>query len=270
MKNLEFGEYDKYIAFAEKTLKSCGQIILKWHNKQSPDLKLYLNEYVASLVNQKIDNSIKKTFPTHSLFTKGRESTEEAQYEWICDPLDGAFIYSQGFASCVISMTLVHHKKPIITAIYQPFTKDMYLAIDQHGVYKNGQPIQSSHNELKAYTCLDEEWWPDAFYDVDHVVHGIARDYRMYPLHFGSVVLSACLIAEGKLTATLFGGRLVGKNHEAAAVMLLMKESKGKYTDLTGTPISFVGTMHGFIISTTEAHAQILESVKKYLEQPIS
>ena len=263
-------KYEKYIQFAKDTLLGCSNIILKWHEKESPDSTLYLNEYVAKCVNEYIQDKINEIFPNHFLFTKGSRDIGDVEYEWICDPLDGAFIYSKGFTSCVISMTLVHNGSPIIAVIYQPFTKDFYIAIDNEGVYKNNQRIHVSHEGLKEFGCIEEEWWPDAYYDVDHVVHNIARDYRMYPLHFGSVVYSACLIAESKLTATLFGGRLVGKNHEAAAVMLLMKEAGGKYTDLTGRNIDFKGTMHGFIISTTESHPQILESVKKYLETPIA
>ena len=264
-----FNETEKFIQFAKETLLGCSDIILKWYEKESPDKTLYLNEYVAKCVNEFIQKRIDNVFPTHSLFTKGSRDVGDVEYEWICDPLDGAFIYSKGFTSCVISMTLVHNGEPIIAVIYQPFTKDFYTAAQNNGVYKNGQRIHVSHDELKEFGCIEEEWWPDAYYDIDHVVHNIARDYRMYPLHFGSVVYSACLIAEGKLTATLFGGRLVGKNHEAAAVMLLMKEAGGKYTDLTGKNIGFKGAMHGFIISTIESHPQILESVKKYLETPI-
>ena len=263
-------EYGKYIKFAKETLSNCGEIILRWYEKESPDNTLYLNEYVAKCVSNYIQKRINKFFPNHSLFTKGSRDVGNIEYEWICDPLDGAFIYSKGFTSCVISITLVHNGDPIIAVIYQPFTKDFYIAIKNEGAYKNNQKICASHDKLKEFGCIEEEWWPDAYYDIDHVVHNIARDYRMYPLHFGSVVYSACLIAEGKLTAALFGGRLVGKNHEAAAVMLLMKEAGGKYTDLTGKKIGFKGTMHGFIISTTESHSQILESVKKYLETPIA
>ena len=264
-----FDKYDEYVKFAEDTLIKCGDIILDWYEKESPSKKLYLNEYVAGCVNKLIEKEIDLNFPNHHLFTKGSRDIGELKYEWICDPLDGAFIYSKGFTSCVISMTLVHNGIPIVAVIYQPFTKDFYVAVHNQGVYKNGILVRTNNKGLEEYGCIDEEWWPDAYYDVDHVVHHIARDYRMYPLHFGSVVYSACLIAEGKLTATLFGGRLVGKNHEAAAVMLLMKESGGRYTDLDGTDIGFRGTMHGFIISTSKAHSAIMESVKKYLETPI-
>jgi myo-inositol-1(or 4)-monophosphatase len=268
--NGRIDKYKEYIDFAKVTLVECGKIARKWHGKECPDNNLFINEYVSNLVNSQILKSLNETFPTHALFTKGSNEVGEAEYEWICDPLDGAFIYSRGLTNCVISMTLVHDGIPIVAAIYQPFSDDFYIAAQDCGVFKNDKPIHIGHEKLCKFRCINEEWWPGAYYDIDNVVHNIARQYETYPLHFGSVVYSACLVAEGKLTASLFGGRLVGKNHEAAAVMLLMKEAGGAYTDLSGAKIGFKGIMHGFIISTKEAHAEIMRSVEKYLETKIA
>lgn len=257
--------YREYREFAESVLKECGEIVVEWRGKKSPVEGLYLNEAVSKYVSEHIAKRIEESYPAHCLYTKGSRDVGEVEYEWICDPLDGAFVYYKGLTSCVISMTLVHGGNPIIAAIFQPFTHDMYLAMDGCGVRKNGVLLEHNKQKLEKYMCIDEEWWPEAYYDIDRVVHGLSREYEMYPIHLGSVVYSACLVVEGVFTATLFGGRLVGKNHEAAAVMLLMKESGGRYTDLNGDEIGFKGTMFGFIISTRQAHDQILTGVKKYI-----
>ncbi len=86
-------KYKKYIDFAKVTLAECGKIARKWHGKECPDNNLFINEYVSNLINSQILKSLNETFPTHALFTKGSNEVGEAEYEWICDPLDGAFIY---------------------------------------------------------------------------------------------------------------------------------------------------------------------------------
>ena len=258
-------KYVKYIDFAEHVLKDCGEIARKWHGKKSPDSNLYLNEVVSSYINDFINKSLKNHFPEHRLFTKGSIDSGSRGYEWICDPLDGAFIYTKGLTSVVISMTLVHDGVPIVACIYQPFRDEMYVAVKGGGVTKNSINLGINEQKLEKFACINEEWWPAAAYDVDKVVHRLSRQYLLYPLHIASVVYSACLISEGVLTATLFGGRLVGKNHEAAAVMLLMEESGGKYTDLNGNKIGFEGVMHGFIISSSNAYADVFAGVKETL-----
>lgn len=258
-------EYKEYVNFADEVLRECGKIILEWRGKPSPIEGLYLNEAVSKYVSDHIFERLKEVYPNHNLYTKGSHDIGKIEYEWICDPLDGAFVYYKGLTSCVISMTLVHNGTPIIAAIYQPFMNDMYLAVENCGVTKNGVRLETNHQKLEKFMCIDEEWWPDAAYDIGKIVHGLSHEYSMYPIHLGSVVYSACLVVEGILTATLFGGRLTGKNHEAAAVMLLMQEAGGRYTDLNGTKIGFKGTMYGFIISTENSFDQIRDGVNRYL-----
>ncbi len=265
MQNSQF-DYSNLATFLEVVLRECGDIITTWHQRQSPSNK-YLNEYVTTEVNNHILSKLKNELPGHELFTKGSADTGTKEYEWICDPLDGAFIYSKGMTSVVISMTLVHGGEPVLAGIYQPFLKDLYLATVRKGITKNGQKLPRISRGLTKYEAINAEWWPAASYNVDQVVRKLSIEHDLYPLHIGSVVYSACLVAEGTLVASLFGGHLVGKNHEAAAVMLLMQEAGGKYTDLRGHNIGFEGVIPGFIISTPEAFSDILSNVEDEMKK---
>lgn len=260
-KNLD---YKKYIPFLGNTLRECGVIVVSSH-KNIPPKGLHLNEVVSANVSQLIQKSITAHYPQHHLYTKGSQDNGVEDYEWICDPLDGAFIYTKGFSSVVISMTLVCKGTPVLTGILQPFSSDLYVAVKDQGVTKNHQQLKEISSPLERYGMINSEWWPAAAYDVDTLAHNLSIKYELYPVHIGSVVYSACLVAEGVLTACIFGGKLIGKNHEAAAVMLLMQEIGGQYTDLFGETVGFTGAINGFIISTKQAHSAIVKEAKKIL-----
>lgn len=256
-----YGRNKQYVDFAERVLRDCGKIVVDWRGKDITGGR-YLNEIVTELVNKTIEEALSRELPTHRLFTKGSFDMGDDGYEWICDPLDGAFLYSKGLTNVVISMTLVHRGEPMVAAIYHPFLDEMYIAVQGCGVRKNQKLISRSAQKLEKFSAINVEWWPAAAYNVDSVVHTLSVKYELYPLHIGSVVYSACLVAEGVLAASLFGGRLVGKNHEAAAVMLIMQEAGGYYTDLQGKPIGFTGVIEGFIISSQESFQAVLAGVK--------
>lgn len=260
----ELQDNRRYVPFLKDTLQQCGLIVVDWFGKKSPDAR-YLNEVVSSNVNSCISAAITKYYPDHHIYTKGSTDNGEQDYEWICDPLDGAFIYTKGLKSVVISMTLVHRGVPVLTGILAPFSDDFYFAIKGGGVFKGDTPLSKITRPLEQYGMINAEWWPAAEYDVDVVAHDLCKAYQLYPIHIGSVVYSACLVAEGVLTASIFGGKLVGKNHEAAAVMLLMEEAGGRYTNLFGEDIGFEGIIDGFIISTKQAHPSIVEEARKIL-----
>ena len=224
---------------------------------------VHLNEYVASLVNDKLRTSLLVEYPTHNLFTKGSQDIGNCEFEWICDPLDGAFIYSKGFTNVALSMTLVHNGIPVLVGIELPFLGNTYIAQKGKGVTKNDTKLIPLRTKLEKFAMINAEWWPAATYDVDRLVHSLSDKYHLYPIHIGSVVYSACMVAEGALVASLFGGLLIGKNHEAAAVMLLMQEIGGQYTDLNGQAIGFTGAIHGFVISgNNDVHDQLIVACK--------
>lgn len=258
-------DYKNYVPFLESTLRDCGVIVVDSH-KDTPPKGLYLNEVVSANVSNLIRKAIIAHYPHHHLYTKGSKDNGVREYEWICDPLDGAFIYTKGFSSVVISMTLVHKGTPVLTGILQPFSNDMYVAVKDQGVTKNKQQLKEISNPLGRYGMINSEWWPAAEYDVDTLAHNLSIAHELYPVHIGSVVYSACLVAEGVLVACVFGGKLIGKNHEAAAVMLLMQEIGGRYTDLFGKTVGFKGVINGFIISTKQSHGVIVNEAKKILD----
>ncbi|MFZ1301856.1 MAG: inositol monophosphatase family protein [Candidatus Microsaccharimonas sp.] len=251
----------QFASFAQLVARSNGDIMREHEELDAsllPDGQ-YLNEIVAQKINDNINNFIKEHFPTHRMYKKGDSLDAHVGFEWICDPLDGAFCYSQGYRISVTSVTLTLDGESLVSAVYDPWNDRMYSAIKNQGAWVNGKPIHVNKRPLEKYTLINREWWPAAAFDVDTVLHTTAEETGAYIVHQGSVIHSACLVASGVFGGSVFGGHVRGKNHEVAAAKLIVEEAGGKITDLNGENIGFIGDIKGFIISNDTLHNDLVK-----------
>lgn len=261
--------HKEFFEFAQQVARSNGAIMREYEHADPGSLPegQYLNEVVATLINENINGMIEEHFPDHRMYKKGDSNAVHVGYEWICDPLDGAFCYSLGYRVSVTSVTLTLDGESIVSAVYDPWNDRMYAAIKGEGAWMNGMPIHTNERTLQKYTMLNSEWWPAAAFDVDTTLHAIAEKTGAYLVHQGSVIHSACLVASGVFAGSVFGGFVRGKNHEVAAAKLIVEEAGGTITDLAGNPIGFIGDIRGFIISNTTLHDDLVAEFKPLLKE---
>ena len=63
---------------------------------------------------------------------------------WIVDPLDGTTNMIHDYRLSAVSIALCERKKPVIGLIWQPYTREMFLAEAGKGAFLNGRPIRVS------------------------------------------------------------------------------------------------------------------------------
>jgi len=254
---------EAFSLFAQEVARSNGTIMRTFESTPKYDLPedQYLNEFVSNKINDNIAELIKEHYPEHTMYKKGGSLDQHVGYEWICDPLDGAFCYSVGYRVSVTSVTLTKDGESIVSAVYDPWNDRMYAAIKGGGAWLNGQPIQVNDSPLRKYTMINSEWWPAAAFDIDTPLHEVAVETGVYLVHQGSVIHSACLVASGVFAASLFGGFVQGKNHEVAAAKLIVEEAGGRISDLVGEDIGFIGDIRGFIISNGALHDDLVTRI---------
>lgn len=68
----------------------------------------------------------------------------EASRMWVVDPLDGTFNFSRGLPLCCSSVGLWEAGQPVLGAIYNFFTNELFSGIVGQGAWLNGQPIATS------------------------------------------------------------------------------------------------------------------------------
>src|SRR4051812_43111403 len=79
--------------------------------------------------NALVLKTIKTRFPDHSILSEeGDDFSEEHDYVWICDPVDGTHNFSHGVPTATFALALVHKGEPMLCVILDPFLKRLFYA----------------------------------------------------------------------------------------------------------------------------------------------
>jgi myo-inositol-1(or 4)-monophosphatase len=180
---------------------------------------------------------LRSEFPAHAIVAEeGGASgpSASAEYQWHVDPLDGTTNFAHGFPVFAVSLGLLHRGEPLIAAIYNPVTREMFTAIHGRGAYANGAPIHvSSVGKLSrsllatGFPSHKRMQNPNIRYYWEFTLrsHGIRRA--------GAAALDLCSVACGHFEGFWEFGL---KSWDTAAGILLVREAGGKVTNFAGEP----------------------------------
>jgi fructose-1,6-bisphosphatase/inositol monophosphatase family enzyme len=265
-------ELKEYLDFAVEVAKESGKIMIDLKNlkKPFPSGQEYLNQHVASVIEDNTLLKINEQFPSHGLF--GKKVTDN-KLEWICDYIDGAYSYSRGFDISVTSVALTLNGKTVVSAVFNPWNNTLYSAAKGMGFFINGSKqslsINAEPTNLKD-SIIDVEWWPNAGYDIDTALHHFSLQEGPYILHLSSIIYAACLVCSGVFVAAALGKKMIGKNHEIAAISLITEESGCILTDLFGIDTISSGqtddqVIEGLLFSKPDIHKKLTNFFKDNL-----
>lgn len=161
----------------------------------------------------------------------GEEQTNEPLGDgltWIIDPIDGTTNFIHGYRFSSISVALLKDRTPIVGAIYQPYTDEMFYAEKGKGAELNGHPMHvTSHDLPNALVGFGT-----APYNVE-----LAQKSLEVALRFlyesadlrrsGSAALDLAYVAAGRQDVFF---ELLLKPWDYAAGALLVQEAGGVFT----------------------------------------
>jgi myo-inositol-1(or 4)-monophosphatase len=149
---------------------------------------------------------------------------------WIVDPIDGTKALVNRIPEFCISIALVEQGAPIVAAILNPSTDELFTAVRGGGLYLNGTGVTHS-----------------PAHDVDPVIMVSAWEFRTgrwsslaetaqcRPMY--SIANALTLVAAGRVQATF---TIEPENEwDLAAGVLLIEESGGAISDGAGKPFTF-------------------------------
>src|SRR3954463_5905859 len=68
--------------------------------------------------------------------------SEEAEYRWVVDPVDGTANYVAGVPWCAYSLALVDASGPVVGVVADPYRAQIYAAARGRGARANGKPVR--------------------------------------------------------------------------------------------------------------------------------
>lgn len=220
--------YERARNVAEEAAKSAGEQMTKIHGdvdnvtyKKDKSDMVTEADYQAERI---ISTTIKNEFPEHMVLSEESwvEDSENSEYKWVIDPLDGTGNFAHGNPNYSISIALVRDNEPVVGLVYQPETDEVFSAIKGRGATADGHQISVSGSDTIDESMMLSGYDPDGdftteFYQKTQGVRAI-----------GSAALNMCYLATGAADAMW---EYDTYPWDVAAGMLILKEAGGKITN---------------------------------------
>ena len=149
---------------------------------------------------------------------------------WIVDPIDGTKALVNRMPEFCISAALVKRGVPVVAAIFNPSTDELFTAVRGGGLFLNGARVTLSPAPdfnpvimVSAWEFRSDRW------------STLAETTRCLPMY--SIANALALVAAGRVQAVF---TIEPENEwDLAAGVLLIEESGGAISDAAGKPFIF-------------------------------
>lgn len=185
-------------------------------------------------------------------------ASQDSEFLWIVDPLDGTTNFVHGFPFFCVSIALAYKGEVIIGVIYDPTRDEMFVAEKGKGSYMHGHTNRVSPDTRLEESIIAVGFNPDPLAAPINLKGITALSDKARSLRAGgSAALHLAYVAAGRL-----GGYYeVNLNAwDSAAGALMVKESGGLVTDTAGNPYH-IG-VRNVIASNSSIHQELLEVIK--------
>ena len=225
-----------------------------WTRKAQNDLVTAAD--VAS--ERAILETIRRTFPKHSVLAEESGAEGEAEETWIIDPLDGTTNFVHGYPFASVSVALAVGTEVVVGAVYDPLRRELFWAERGCGAFVNGEPLRVSGTTRLRDSLLATGFPFRAHEDLDTYLAVFKELFvaTSGARRAGSAALDLSYVACGRVDGFW---EFYLKPWDTAAGALLVREAGGEVTDLFGGP-SFRQAGH-ILASNGRLHPNLLEHV---------
>lgn len=242
--------------------------ILKYFNGQ---FKISNKEGVNNLVTEAdhaaekaIMAVIRKTYPDHFILSEeAGELSQQSDYKWIIDPIDGTINFAHGIPINCVSVAVEYKGEVIMGAVYNPHLDEFFMAEKGKGATLNGNPISVSHKEKAIHACL-VTGFPYTYINMPNGPLEVFDRFirKGVPVRrLGSAAIDLCWVACGR-----FDGFYEHKLEawDSAAGFLIVEEAGGRVTDFDGNPYS--PYQHRILATNGRIHDEMLDVINQRKE----
>lgn len=193
-----------------------------------------LVSYVDRAAEERLVEGLRQLVPGAAFLTEeGTVAQEEAEYQWIIDPLDGTTNYLYGLPLYAVSVALRRGDELRLGLVYEVGQDELFTAKRGGGAYCNGLPIRVSGAEQ-----LEQALFATGFPYRDYgrleafnrlLTHFYRRSRGLR--RFGSAATDLAYVACGRFSGFFEYGL---SPWDVAAGVLLVVEAGGQVSDFQG------------------------------------
>jgi len=226
---MSYAQYESMLGSVKRLLETVGAYQKKLFRSGKPGGggEKSAREFVSGVdieSESRIREGLNGIFREASFFGEETEQTFGERYTWIVDPIDGTVNYLSGFDVWSISVALFEGRKPILGAVYKPYTGEFFHAIRGKGAFHGEKPLHRAETLIlkdsliaTAFPYRSRDTADDFFRSAQDVLYkcrGIRR--------IGSAALDLSYVASG-----YFQGywEVDLKPYDVAAALLMLEET---------------------------------------------
>lgn len=209
--------------------REAGRIILSFgefhveekegHGNFVTDVDCAVQEYLAKALGDLLPGSC----------FIGEEQENDALTDaptWVIDPVDGTCNLIHNYRQSAVSIALLEGRQPVLAAVYQPYTDELFFAIKGCGATLNGEKISvSSHPFERALVCFGTSPYHAALAERSMKLALAFLQNAADIRRSGSAALDLAYIAAGRQDAYF---EITLKPWDFAAGALLVTEAGGR------------------------------------------
>lgn len=257
--------FSKELEFAKAVAKKAGEAILAGFSHSTVTIKSNISPVTQTdiKVSKIVQEEIKNNFPTHSLLDEEIQNTEsDAEYLWICDPIDGTIPFSHQTPTSMFSLAFCHNKKPVVAVIYDPYMNRMLYTQRGEPTYCNGKKSEVKKGQLERgdIVYLNPYWFKSFDYNI---FYAECKKMNLIVSDIQSYVYQSMLVALGITKAAVMWRCFPW---DRAASLLIVENAGGTTVDETSNSIEIFGKGEAVVSSNKESQKSMLDLVRRCLE----
>lgn len=193
-----------------------------------------LVSYVDKSAEEQLVKGLQKILPEAGFITEEQTiTTDQKEYMWVIDPLDGTTNFIHQLPIYSVSIGLLKNNVPIIGVVYEPNRDELFYAWHTGGAFLNGKKIQvKQNNELgkallaTGFPYYDFDMMPKYLNTLQHFLK-ISQGMR----RMGSAAVDLAYVACGRFDGFFEYGL---SPWDVAGGIVLVQEAGGKTSTFTG------------------------------------
>lgn len=256
---------DADLGLAVEIAREAGALSLEWLQKGAKSWDKSPGNPVTEAdiaVNDLIAKRLRAARPGDGWLseeTKDNPSDRSQARVWVVDPIDGTKAFVRGEPGFSISIARLEGDRPVVAALFNPLTNEMFAAAEGKGATLNGARITAP--SICALRGCGMILRPEMHQRL--AVHpGWPKTRLLTPMP-NSIAYRIALVATGRWDAAI--GLAQTNDWDVAAAVLILKEAGGIATDGDGRPFSFnqpVTKHPGVVAAGAGLHPLIMEKLQ--------
>ena len=151
-------KYESIRAGVERIAREAGRIILSFGEFNVEEKEGHANFVtdVDCAVQEYLSKALSDLLPGSAFIGEEQDNEQLTDVPtWVIDPVDGTTNLIHNYRQSAVSIALLEDKQPVLAAVYQPYTDELFFALKGCGATLNGEKISASaHPFERALVCF--------------------------------------------------------------------------------------------------------------------